>query len=379
MSRFSKDDQKFYQKLTQNISVLPKATIEENSIVLKDNGYETKIEFLPGRTHEFKVNGYLWTYDPKSSLVPQVETLLRNHLPRKTSSYWIELFVPRAHAQVVLAGLGGAVITAVVIGLFANGGTDIVKKLGEQGICAPTRGNSGTNSFQPRNVGFCKDWDAAFQEKQRKKSPRLDAIVNLVASDKSNIFSKFKVDKTFSCPSNNDGKDRVYDANIQMLDEKSRIFEAKVILSPEGDVKDFSIFEVPNACKLDKDGVTPQWAACNAERSKNKKIAHIEFDKENYMKCLKMKSNSSDVLSPDEIALCGENASLTTTEKGKIDLVQDLVLFTNSVITKCTVEAAAQKVSEGKADQLGSPKSPKPNDVALPPKQEPLSVQKGQR
>jgi hypothetical protein len=391
LGQFSKADQQFYLKTTRGMSVLPKASIEENAIVFRDKEFENRVEFIPGNTSQFKVNGYLWSYDPSLPLVTQVEVLLRYHGPKKISAHLLELLMPKAHAQLVL---GGAIVTTLVVGIFGAGGVDVFNKLTSQAICAPTRGKKGPNSFQPRNVGFCQAWDTEFDKRQQKRAPRLDAIERTIASDNSNIFTKFKVLKTFSCPSNNDGNNRVYDANVKLLKPDKNVDEKEiqllVTLTPQGKTMALSVFGIPEGCRTGDETKQSQSANvsainCEDRQKVNKLIGTIDFDGENFMKCLTKKTPSKerDALTPDETKLCPESANLNPKEQGQLALSQDLTLFANSVITKCNVDANVQKVADGKVDQIGSPVAPKANDVALPPKEEPqkpkVAPQNGRR
>lgn len=345
LKSWRKEDQLLYLKSLRGMKTLPRYRIENNDIVFKEAGRETKLEFIPGLTTSLVINGTKWSYDETTPLAGQIEGLLKKESERPSHSL-VRWLLPEAQAEPIsLSILVGALVTGIIVG----GGADVFKKLSERAVCAPTRGKQGPNTFQPRNVGFCEEWDKHQDELSRKKSPRLDAIKQMIASDNSNTLTKFKVDQAFVCPNNNDSKERIYESNLTVV-QTGRKVKVKVLLTPSGDVKDFSIFNIEG----------------------DRKLAKILFDSENYMKCAEARNRkeseaSSDPLSPQGITLCPENSGLTTEERAKLDLLRDLALYTNSAITKCTIEAVSQKVAEGKLDQVGSPMAPKAQDKAVVP------------
>jgi len=346
LKNWSKEDREFFERQTKAVKVLPKIQADEKKLTFRDDsGFETKIEFGDQGKHQFKVNGSMWVYNPRIPLSRQIEVLVRNHPPQKTSSFWIPLVLSEARADF---GITAAIVLALATGLVAGTSVDAIKQLFTYRIC---ESSLGSKAFQPRNMGFCKEWDADYKESKRKLSPQLDSILQMIASDKSNVLTKFKVTGEQACPDNNDGKDRVYKADLTVASNNQPI-SIQIDFTPQGKVKDFKLFSSP---------------------IKNE-IARIEFDTDNFMKCGVVKNaqaatssaliNQNIALVPAEHSLCKYDTGLSTQDKGTLELLEDAVRFVTMRITKCTVQAIAAKVEKNGENEIGSPEKPKPNDKA---------------
>ncbi|MBX2994306.1 MAG: hypothetical protein KF681_05780 [Bdellovibrionaceae bacterium] len=334
LPRLSKEDQKTYKQMTQGLRQLPRITQNGRTFILKDAQESVTVEVVNVLKNQFRVNGRLWTYDPRTPLKTQLEVLKRNY-PWKKSEWVYNQMVPRAEAI--------EPVTLIIVAVLTAGVTTAINMFSTV-LCDQVFAWTG---FNMTRMGVCKEWEASRKEAMNKDAPRLDAIEKVISSDKTNVLGKFEIQREMSCPDNNDGKERFYRATVKVK-ETGEPINVEVTFTPEGKAKSFKATDAKN----------------------NRDLAKIEFDNENFMTCASVPNPTTGTpaatpITPKNINLCRSQATLTSEQAGELKLLEDLAKYVNLRVARCTVQSAAEEVAKGK--DIGSPVQPNPPNAPNAP------------
>jgi hypothetical protein len=359
----SPKDRALFDKGTKNMKQLPSVKLQGLGLVFQEPGQASfKIEVVDRWKNQFRINGRLWSYDPKASLSSQLEIIKHNYQPTKTSLLW-DAMIPSAEADfgasLILVAITAAVTTLVTTG-FAQPVINVVSKL----FCDYTNLSLG---WDTQSVDLCTDWAKKRQELADKDAPRLDAIKKMIASDQSNVLGKFEVKNESSCPDNSDGKPRVYQANL-VVKESNEPISIRAEFTPDGNAKEFRI----------------------VDRETGKDLATLEFDnKEVILTCASVAMDAGrevaaatrntrqgaetpaatppptvapiatpapNALTPKNLEMCRNQTNLSAPELARLKLLGDVARFVNLRVTRCTVQSAAEQVAHG--NTVASPVQP---------------------
>lgn len=335
---FRPEDRKMFLEATKGEKALPRLERQGKTLLLTDSKKnQMRIEPVDLDQKQFRLNGYLWTYRPKESLREQVRMLQQRvpeKAPRSQGAQLWSLVVPEAHA---IPALVLVAVSAAIGALVSQGVMDPALRMASSTFCTTT---NKTLEWDTTKYDLCLDWKKRQNEANRSSSGRLDAIEKMIATDQSNVLGKFRVVAEHQCADNNDGKERLYVADVRVK-ETDHPLTITARFTPEGKATELRV---------------------NEYRS-DKVLARLQFDDENYLTCalLPNEEAKTDPLTRQNVSLC-MSANLTSEEKAKVSFLEDTARFVNLRVTRCNVQAAAEEVAKGQ--KPASPLGPEADEAA---------------
>lgn len=349
LQHLSPTDRKYFLKSLGKTTKLPLLTLSELTFkVASKNGSDLKLQLVDLAEKQFRVNGVLWTYRPKETIESQVKMLQKmvsqNHSSSSSFASDFEVLqsivLPEAQAVAFVPLIAGAIIGSVI----TSGLMDPIIRASSKFACDLTNERL---EWDTTRFDLCVEWKKKKIEAGRLNRSNLNAITNLVASDKSNVLGKFKVVSELSCADNSDGKERLYSSKVSLKKTEQK-FNLDARFSPEGSPLELKIQDSNNPSTYNI----------------------ITFDSEGFFKCVILPNSAAgaDPLTAQETELCPENAT-SEESKAKVSFLEDVVRFVNLRVTRCNVQQAAESIARGQ--EVPSPLDP-PSEA--PPAEAPESA-----
>jgi hypothetical protein len=353
LTQFSKADRKLLRvSFSENMRMTKKwPTIEneDGKLIAKLGKSKVVVEWPDVTRTEYRVNGVKWAYNPSKPYVPQLRILLQKLEVQKRSAAAM-LLLPRAEANPLLALpaafqliAGTVIVTAVTNKLIDNFGSVVVDNLGE-GYCMLLDKAGGVGVLT-----MCAQWKDKQVEKELAGFPDLSSLAREEEAGRPGSILANWESKATSCPTNNDGKERVYSAWIRKLEYKDGKKSGNGEWARIRAV--FGADRVPKSIVIAPRDIDPATALDNPETA-TKIFAKVNFEK------TKMRMTGIEIPNPDwdkekkgplaaPTISIGPGFDTTPKQKETLQRAKSLTNYVDKKVTQCIVEAAEVDIEKG--------------------------------
>ena len=356
-------DLAFFRHLNSNdrkdaLAVIAKATSfpsfkrQDQKLVLTDGVWRIEAKWPNLSKKEFEINGVKWTYNPSKSLAEQVDALEIKLNKKKTAGWLFDEILPKAEAD---GGFfSGPVIMMIVGALIGTTGGLLFRHPLLAAWCL----------FFPTLSEECINLKRSQDELLYKDSPTADGVSKQAGADDKNIFASWEMQNESKCPSNNDGKDREYKAQLRTvkIEDGHKIptsfwFNVLFKYTPTG---------IPTDMIITTQSADPATVVPKAKDLENKLEVHITFDpttqKPIGYRIPNPKHNFSKLFGNTPTITLSQAMKLEPDQKKMISEFKDSVAFVNYLATKCVIEQvrAAQQVGIDAGSPATRKKEPSP-------------------
>lgn len=352
MTHYSKADRIALRESLAKVKAWPTLETIDGALVATLGKAKVVFEWPDITRTEFKVNGIKWAYNPSKPYVPQLRILLKKMELQKQSAT-AALFLPKAHAifgfalPAIPAAFkliaGTVVVTGVTNKLIDNFGATVVDNI-SNGYCFLLDKGGGVGV-----LSMCAAWKEKQVEKELADYPALSSLALEEDEGKpGSILGNWESIAT-SCPKNNDGKDRIYEAWIRKIEFKDgkKSFQgdwAKVRATFGADRKPKSLVIVPReldpATALEKPETANKiFAKVNFEKTKNK-MTGIEVPNPDW-------SAEKSTLLNGPMLTVSPGLDLTPKQKELLNRAKAMTAYIDKKVTQCIVEAAEESILKG--------------------------------